>query len=189
MKKEDTYKNPATVAQKELESFLQLIADLEEPIELFAMGGTAMVLKGVKESTRDIDFMTSLPQEKMRQLLNLAGLKEEEPSRARNIWRLSGTRIDLFYGGYVINIQLAEGWRVRSELIREIGPIKLYVLGWKDIIFTKLDRNEERDIRDCVDIIRSQKLNIKEIKKEYYAFAETAIAHYKGKFNALEGVL
>ena len=45
---ENKYKNPAGANMAELEAFLQLIADLDEKIELFAIGGTAMILKNVK---------------------------------------------------------------------------------------------------------------------------------------------
>ena len=48
---ENNYKNPPLTGLKDLENFLQLLADLNEELELFAMGGTAMVLRGIKEST------------------------------------------------------------------------------------------------------------------------------------------
>ena len=53
---ENKYKNPINTKLEDLDTFLQLIADLDEEIELFAIGGTAMVLKNIKESTKDIDF-------------------------------------------------------------------------------------------------------------------------------------
>ncbi len=42
---ENNYKNPKNMNLKDLEDFLQLIADLDTEIEFFAIGGTAMVLK------------------------------------------------------------------------------------------------------------------------------------------------
>ena len=69
---EDQFKNIETTRIEELESFLNLIADLDESIELFAIGGTAMVLKNIKESTKDIDFMTMESYDKMRRLFNLS---------------------------------------------------------------------------------------------------------------------
>ena len=56
---EDKYKNKGIAKLEELDVFLNLLADLNEPIELFAIGGTAMVLKKIKESTKDIDFLTT----------------------------------------------------------------------------------------------------------------------------------
>ena len=56
-KVENRFKNKVNRTSKELDRLLQLIADLDEELELFAIGGTAMVLKGIKEATKDIDFM------------------------------------------------------------------------------------------------------------------------------------
>lgn len=96
---ENKYKNIANASLEDLEIFIQLLADLDEEIELFALGGTAMVLSNIKEATKDIDFMTTYPFENFRELLKLAGLKEKEPSRLCNIWTLNNRiRVDIFYG-------------------------------------------------------------------------------------------
>ena len=49
MKMYEINKNLVNTGLKDLESFLQLIADLDKEIELFAMGGTAMVLKNTRK--------------------------------------------------------------------------------------------------------------------------------------------
>ena len=56
---EDKYKNPTTTNLDNLNTFLQLLADLNEELELYAIGGTAMLLKNIKETTKDIDFLTT----------------------------------------------------------------------------------------------------------------------------------
>ena len=187
MKKEGIYKNQSLTRLKDLESFLQLIADLGEKMDLYALGGTAMVIENIKESTKDIDFITTTSQKDIRRLLTLAGLKENDSSKTCNKWYLETTRIDMFYEGVILNISLLEDWKEKSKFINKIGPINLLRMGWRDIIFTKLDRNEPRDIKDCHDIIISQKIDLKQLKEEFYNFAETSIAHYKEKFTALEG--
>jgi hypothetical protein len=65
---ENKYKNINLTKLGDLDNLLNLLADLNEPIELFAIGGTAMVLKGIKESTKDIDFLTIEKQEKIRKM-------------------------------------------------------------------------------------------------------------------------
>ena len=184
---EDRYKNIKLTNLEDLNNFLNLIADLNEPIELFAIGGTAMVLKNVKESTKDIDFLTTESYEKIKRLFSLAGLKEESPDRICNIWRMDKTRIDIFYGGFIMGIPFPEDWKEKSEKIREIGKIKLYILNWYDLIITKISRSEKRDIEDILNIIKSQKLDFKFLKKRYYSIAETALIHeYDYKFKHLE---
>jgi hypothetical protein len=156
-------------------------------LELFAIGGTAMVLKGIKESTKDIDFLTTEKQEKIRKLFNLAGLKEEDPTKLCNIWRLNDIRIDLFYEGFIFGIPFPNDWKILSEKLREIGKIKLYILNWYDLIITKISRSEKRDIEDIILIINKQKLDFNFLKDRYYALAETAlISDFDYKFKHLE---
>jgi len=180
---ENKYKNKIENASKELDSFLHLIADLDEEIVLFAIGGTAMVLKGIKESTKDIDFLTSSKYEKIKRLFENAGLKEQNSSQLCNIWKLNDIRIDLFYDSFILGTDLPDDWKELSEHIKDIGKIKLYILNWYDIIITKLARSEDRDIQDCISIIKSQKISIKKLEKRYYNLAETSlIADYDYKF-------
>lgn len=187
---ENKYKNPKDSKQKELEGFLQLLADLNAEIELFAIGGTAMVMKNIKESTKDIDFLTTAKYETIKKLFGLAGLKEESSSQLCNIWKLNGLRIDIFYDGFILGASLLADWKELSEHIRDIGKIRLYILNWYDIIITKIARSELRDIGDCIQIIRKEKIDVKKLKKRYYSIAETAlIADYDAKFKHLMGKL
>jgi hypothetical protein len=184
---ENKYKNVKQTGIVDLDSFLNLLADLNEPLELFAIGGTAMVLKNIKEATKDIDFLTSENQEKIRKLFNLAGLKEESKNKLCNIWRLGDIRIDIFYDGFIMGIPFLKDWKKLSEKIKEIGKIKLYILNWYDIIITKISRSETRDIDDIIAIIKSQKIDFNFLKKRYYSIADTSlISDFDDKFKHLE---
>lgn len=181
------YKNPIAKDLGDLESFLQLIADLDEEIELFAIGGTAMVLKKIKESTKDIDFLVTTDHNKIKRLFNLAGLKEEESSQACNIWRMNNIRIDIFYVQSIMGITLPDDWKSLSEQVRDIGKVRLFILNWYDIIITKIARSEPRDVDDIKAIIAKQDIDIKKLKERYYSIAETAIiADYDYKFRHME---
>jgi len=68
---ENKYKNQSLTSSEDLDNFLNLIAALNESLELFAIGGTAMVLKNIKESTKDIDFLTTEKYEKIQRMFNL----------------------------------------------------------------------------------------------------------------------
>ena len=184
---ENKYKNENSTGIKELDNFLNLIADLNEPLKLYALGGTAMIIKKIKESTKDIDFITDESYEKIKRLFTLAGLKEESPEKICNIWRLGKIRIDIFYDGFIMGIPFPEDWKELSEKIKSIGKINLYILNWYDLIITKISRSETRDIDDIIDIINSQKLDIDFLKKRYYSIAETAIiSDFDYKFKHLE---
>ena len=184
---EDKYKNPITTNLDNLNTFLQLLADLNEELELYAIGGTAMLLKNIKETTKDIDFLTTENQENIRKFFNLAGLKEKDPSKLCNIWYLENIRIDLFYDEFIFGICLPNDWKEKSEHLKDIGKLKLYILNWLDIIITKIARNEQRDIDDAVGIIKAENINFKELKKRYYKLAEgSLISDFDAKFKALE---
>ncbi|MBS3099788.1 nucleotidyltransferase [Candidatus Pacearchaeota archaeon] len=184
---ENKYKNEPLTRLEDLDILLNLLADLNEPLELFAIGGTAMVLKRIKESTKDIDFLTAEKYEKIKKLFTLAGLKEESSNKLCNIWKLGNIRIDIFYDGFIMGIRFPDDWRKLSEKVKEIGKIKLYILNWYDLIITKISRAEKRDIEDIIAIIKSQKLDFGFLKKRYYSFAETAlISDFDYKFKHLE---
>ena len=146
-----------------------------------------MVLKNIKESTKDIDFLTTEKYEKIKRMFNLTGLKEEAENKMCNIWRLNQLRIDIFYDGFIIGIPFPKDWKKLSEKIKEIGKVKLSIFNWYDLIITKISRAEKRDIEDIIAIIKSQKLDFGFLKKRYYSFAETAlISDFDYKFKHLE---
>jgi hypothetical protein len=181
------YKNKGVTSIEDLDSFLNLLADLNELLELFAIGGTAMVLKKIKEATKDIDFLTIEKYGRIKKLFELAGLKEESPNKICNVWRLHDMRIDIFYDGFIMGIPFPEDWIKLSEKIKEIGKVKLYILNWYDIVITKISRAETRDIEDVIAIIKSQDLDFDFLKKRYYSIAETAIiSEFDYKFKHLE---
>jgi len=187
---ENKYKNPKDTGNEELNRFLQLIADLDKKIELFAIGGTAMVLKNIKEATKDIDFLTTASYEDIKKWFNLAGLIEKSPSKICNIWYLGNIRIDIFYDSFILGTPLPDDWKEISDHIRDIGKLKLYILNWYDIIITKIARSESRDIEDIIKIIKTQKINFNKLKKRYYILAPTSlISDYNYKFKHLESKL
>lgn len=183
----ENYKNPINTNLKDLDNFLQLLADLDETIELYAMGGTAMVLKNIKEVTKDIDFLTTAAQENVRNLFTLAGLRENDASKLCNIWHLNNIRIDIFYDEFIMGVSLPDDWKEKSEHLKDIGKLKLFILNWEDIIITKIARSEQRDIEDALEIIKSQNIHFGNLKKRYYSLADVSlISEYGQKFKDLE---
>jgi len=181
----NNFKNKKTSIKGDLNDFLNLLSDTN--IELFAMGGTAMVLKDIKSITKDIDFMTNANYETIKKLFSSKGLKEKSNSKICNVWYLGNTRIDIFYDAFIIGTRLDDDWKELSELIKTIGKLKLYILNWYDLIITKLARSENRDIDDIITILEKENLDFEFLKKRYYETAETSlIKDYDYKFKYLE---
>ena len=69
---ENKFKNIDTTSIEGLDTFLNILADLDKELELFAIGGTAMVLKKIKESTKDIDFLTTATKKEIKDMFEKA---------------------------------------------------------------------------------------------------------------------
>lgn len=185
---ENRFTNKNETGPEELNLLLRLMADLDVEIELFAIGGTAMVMASIKAATRDIDFLTPMEYNSFRAMMERAGLKEDAHSSALcGKWHIDSVRMDIFFGEMIMGIPLSTHWRKKSQHIKKIGKISLNILDWEDIIITKIARSEERDVEDIIAIIKHENLDAKKIKEHYYARAETAlIQDYDVKFKYLE---
>ncbi len=186
---ENNYKNVQETGSKDFELLLDLLSDLDKELELFALGGTAMVLADVKRATKDIDFLTTCDYESFAELMKNAGLNAHQHSSPLcGKWYLGDTtRIDVFFGETILGVTLPEDWKELSSLIQTKEKLKLYLLNWYDIIITKIARSEERDIHDIIAILKKEKVDFEKLKKRYYSIAETSlIQDYDLKFKLLE---
>jgi len=137
---------------KNLMEFLEIVdKELKELVELTAVGGTAMTLLELKDSTIDIDFDVET--------------KHVETFR-KTLESLShGYKIDLFHGGMVFSQQLPRDWvDKRIPIKRGFTNIRLYALHPIDIVASKVGRLNDRDIDDIRACIQKHKLTKQMIK-------------------------
>lgn len=135
-----------------LMEFLAIVdQELKGPVELTAVGGTAMTLLGLTESTIDIDFdVESKHLERFRKTLE-------------NISH--GYKIDLFHGGMVFSQQLPADWTtMRISIKHGFKNIRLYALHPLDIVASKIGRLNDRDISDISSCIKKHNLTKQMIK-------------------------
>ncbi|HLD54980.1 MAG TPA: DUF6036 family nucleotidyltransferase [Candidatus Nanoarchaeia archaeon] len=183
---ENKYKNILESGEKQLEILLNLLADTNQQIDIYAVGGTAMVLAGHKSSTRDIDFFTTNSYQEIKNLFEKIALKEIDSTKACNKWKFMDTRLDIFYSDneQILGFPLHEKWKENSTHLRKIRKVNLYILNWTDIIATKLARGEERDFEDIIIIIEKENLNFEEFKKHFLEQSEIHAGSFqKGKDN------
>lgn len=174
--KEDNYKNEAKSEIEELDSLTTLLASLNKDIEIYAIGGTAMVLAGHKPSTRDIDFLTTLKQEDIKNIFTSINLEEIDDSPLCNKWRFNGKRLDIFYdgSGMIMGFPLINGRKENSKLLSQKRKVKVFILDWEDIISTKLARGEPRDFEDIIKIMSNEKIDIEKFGEGFKERAEVS---------------
>lgn len=138
--------------KRRLMEFLKVMdEELDKPIELTAVGGTAMTLLGLKDSTADMDF----------------DLEERHASEFKKVLETlpHGYRIDIYTGGLIFSQQLPDDYvEKRIPVETDYRNIRLYALHPLDIIVSKTGRLNDRDIEDIKVCIRKYKLTREQIR-------------------------
>lgn len=132
------------ISKDELLAYLRKTdAEIKAPITLIAVGGTAMTLLGLKDTTKDVDFCTGTKKD----YDIIKAIIEKSDSRIR---------VDLFREGYIFSVQLPENYaRLARPVKTSFGNVKLKTLHPMDLIISKTDRLNERDIEDIEVLIKS----------------------------------
>jgi len=125
--------------------------ELEEPITLVAVGGTALTLLDAKASTMDVDF--TIPS-------NDYAVFEKTLGRIPH-----GFRVDCWKDGMVFSQILPDDYLKRSISIRKMEHIHLRALNPVDIVVTKIGRLDARDKQDIETAVRKFKLRKSQIEK------------------------
>jgi len=110
--------------------------ELKNKITIVAIGGTAMTLLGIKETTKDIDF--NIPSDndynEFERVINEIGF---------NI------KIDYFKKDMILTEALPRDYlKIAIKYEHNFNKIKLYILNPIDIVCSKIARLSDRDIED-----------------------------------------
>jgi len=140
---------------------------LKNQITLIAVGGTALVLMNLKESTKDVDFC-----------LSGKDYNEFEQTKVKTQFK-----VDLFKNGYIFCQQLPEDY-VKFSLSskHKFKNINLKLLNPHDIIITKLARFNERDIEDILQLLNHKKIKKEKLRERFEIIKKT----YPGNEKILE---
>lgn len=147
---------------------------LKRKVHLIACGGTALTLLGVKDSTKDIDFIVPNLNEYNYLMKILKQLGYKLASGAG--WRRNNDFIfELFSGNRVHTTELLESPLKKEKhiLVKEFTYIYLGVLNYYDLIISKLFRGAKIDMDDCLSLVKNKReeINLKRLKER---FRETA---------------
>lgn len=143
-------------------------------IALYALGGTALTILGIKSSTIDIDFNVDSEKQYTYLIALFRDLGFEQQSTLR--WRTQeGFAIDLFHGSNILGTQLLADCLEKSKLIDRFGKLTLYTLSLGDIIISKLARGDSRDFDDIRQILLKEKIGVRALAGRYKETMETSV--------------
>jgi hypothetical protein len=159
--------NARRVPREELIDLLEKLNEFAAMhIDIFAVGGTALTLLGLKDSTRDIDFNIDSESgyNEIEKLFGKMGFRKIGPNK----WETDrGFYVDLFKSGYIFCVQLPEDYKKASKEIRNFGRIRLFAISAYDIITTKLGRGDSRDFDDIEVVFTKNRINLGKLAKRY----------------------
>ncbi len=141
-----------------------------------------MTLLGIKDSTKDIDFIVPDGHEHEYLVKVLKDLGYTE--RSGSGFSRDGISIfDLFKGEKVHTTNLLESPLLDGNNIpvQEFSRIYLGVLNYYDIIITKIFRSSDVDIDDCKLLYENKKseINIDRLRKRYIETAQYDVSEDK----------
>ncbi len=138
---------------------------LKHPIIIYAIGGTAMMLHGLKDITFDIDLVFENKEDKdnFKIALKEIGYKDKDPLSVYKVNRntpdmliLENERFDLFVTK-VIDFIFSDNMKKRSLKTYEFGKnFILKVADLHDIIIMKCATNRTKDMDDIKTIIENR---------------------------------
>ena len=175
-------KKKETNANELFELLESLSFFVEEKVQMYALGGTALTILGIKPSTLDIDINIDATKQYnyLCKIFKQIGFKRIGTIR----WLTQeGLAFDLFYGSNILGTKLLPDCLELAKFIKSFGKIGLYTLSPYDIIISKLARGDKRDFIDIKHIFEYEKIDLAKLTERYLNTMELSIvANYKQKF-------
>ena len=169
------HNNKETNAQELFELLGSLSKYVEENIKMYALGGTALTILGIKPSTLDIDINIHSNKEYLLlcKIFEQIGFKKIGTIR----WLTQeGLAFDLFTGSNFLGTQLLPDCLEKSKFVQSFGKIELYTLSLEDIIISKLARGDTRDFIDIKKILSAKKIDLNYLVDRYKTTMENSAA-------------
>src|SRR3990167_57836 len=164
-------------------------AELEEKIECYVIGGSAMMFYGAKEDTKDVDlvFLKNKDLEKVKKILEKINFKDKkelvkifrryEDKKNRPIMMVGkeGERIELFFKE-IITFEMSNSIVKRVTETHEFNNLLVKVVSPEDIILLKCATEREKDRFDALSLIEKFNINWNVIIEE--AVNQTRLESY-----------
>jgi len=187
------------IDKKQQEALLIAIGNiLDKKMSVYAIGGTAMMLKEIKDTTLDVDFVFDKLNDR-KEFINAVkklGARESDVTLVYGLRKntplmveLENVRFDLFMDK-IISMNFSEKMKERAEQIHEFGKnLIIKVADMNDIVIMKSATSRTKDLEDISAIINKNLIDwvkiIDEIKEQVKLGNETAILYLGEKLEKL----
>lgn len=129
-----------------------------KPVRCCIFGGAAMVFRGLKIATKDIDIIFDDKHEmgafvsaaKKAEFVEVSVPKAYERLEISRLLEnlVSKWRLDIFLGKFAGKLKFSRGMKKRAEPFREFGSLKTFLLSNEDIFILKSVTERKRDLED-----------------------------------------
>lgn len=178
--------------EESLRSGLEQLGEaLETEVDAYLLGGGNLILRGLKDSTKDLDIVVEDREDFMALGETLRGMGYEERRDLEEAYekldpavvfeREGSPRYDIFVETVVGALQLTEEMRGRVDRTVEYGGLRLHLLSLTDIFLFKSITEREGDFEDSALITRQAGIDwgqlFEEVKRQddvtgqYFSFA------------------
>ena len=124
-----------------LQTFLEELSHAaREPTRVYLTGGASQLLRGLRESTIDIDL--TLEPERDEVLRAMVALKES-----------LGVNVEIVSPAHFV--PALPGWRDRCEFAAQLGKLAVYHFDPYTQALSKLERGHDRDLRDVAALVEA----------------------------------
>lgn len=168
--------------------------ECESEIELFLIGGGALMHHGYKNLTKDVDFVVldSDTRLMLTNALKKLGFEDVRPGRGYERMALSKIftrgpyRVDLLERVVCGGFALSEGMVSRCETVSKHGNLTLGVCSLEDVFLFKSITERMGDEEDCFNLARTAPLSwdviLEEISSQVAENPEIGIIHVADRF-------
>jgi len=141
---------------------------LTTPVNLYLIGGAAMIQYGLKAATKDIDVLFSTYEEAvvLVHALNKAGYHQIQTSRLTSDYQAmfatqilenaDGFRWDVFHESVCRKLILSPDMIKRARSLQKVGPLTVWLISKEDIFLLKSVTERDDDVIDLLMLARSK---------------------------------
>ena len=146
----------------QIESLIKELSTISpNHVDIYLIGGGAMMFLGSKQYTKDLDFVVCSEGEynDLSDALKRLGFVSDRPTDGMKKVNLSDTqkrdgyRIDLFCRKICGQLQLTDSMRERAQMIIDCDSVTLFSCAAEDIFLLKSVTEREGDVDDCNSLI------------------------------------